>query len=94
MANDAAMTQMQDSIAEHAKVLEDKDALIQHLEDDIFRSAVKGCSSSLPSARCSESMSTLTCSLHERIPQHYIKTTGPHGSLKGVVTGHILIVSF
>ena len=49
-ANGAAMTQMQDSIAEHAKVLEEKDALIQHLEDDIFRSAAKGCSSQ--SAQC------------------------------------------
>lgn len=49
-ANGAAMTQMQGSIAEHAKVLEEKDALIQHLEDDIFRSAAKGCSSQ--SAQC------------------------------------------
>ena len=49
-SNGAAMAQMQDSIAENTKVLEKKDALIQHLEDDIFRSAAKGCSPQ--SAQC------------------------------------------
>ena len=49
-SNGAAMTQMQDSIAAHEKFLESKDALIQHLEDDIFRSAAKSCN--FQSAQC------------------------------------------
>ena len=37
-AKAAAMTQMQDRLGQHETMITSKDALIQQLEDDIFRS--------------------------------------------------------
>lgn len=50
-AKDAAMAQMQDRLGQHETVITRKDALIQQLEDDIFRSVDHGYMEHLPASK-------------------------------------------